>query len=111
VQAERGGSRRRRQAFPDDTLRDAEAGLSACARDTRASLSTTLLRMSVDGVKSEMQKALGSVVTSMVSTQDGIRSIATVLTQVCNAVNVNAAVDSQPRQPTAAPAGIATDYP
>jgi len=67
--------------------------------------------MSVDGVKSEMQKALGSVVTSMVSTQDGIRSIATVLTQVCNAVNVNAAVDSQPRQPTAAPAGIATDYP
>ena len=104
MQAERGGARRRRQAFPHDTRRDAEAGLSE-------RYTTTLLRMSVDGVKSEMQKALGSVVTSMVSTQDGIRSIATVLTQVCNAVNVNAAVDSQPRQPTAAPAGIATDYP
>jgi len=41
-------------------------------------------------IVTEMQKALGSVVSSMVSTQDGIRTVATVLTQVCNAVNSNA---------------------
>ena len=44
-------------------------------------------------ILSEMQKALGSVVSSMVSTQDGIRTMATVLTEVCNAVNVNAGND------------------
>ena len=46
-------------------------------------------------ILTEMQKALGSVVSSMVATQDGIRTIATVLTEVCNAVNANAG-DAQP---------------
>jgi len=46
-------------------------------------------------ILTEMQKALGSVVTSMQSTQDGIRAVATVLTEVCNAVNTNSGIDGQ----------------
>jgi len=55
-------------------------------------------------ILTEMQKALGSVVSSMVSTQDGIRSMATVLSEVCHAVNTNAGIS----QPSAAASTSAT---
>jgi len=55
-------------------------------------------------ILTELQKALGSVVSSMVSTQDGIRSMATVLSEVCHAVNTNAAIS----QPSAAASTSAT---
>jgi len=53
-------------------------------------------------ILTEMQKALGNVVSSMVSTQDGIRTMATVLTEVCNAVNTNAGNDHPPAASTSA---------
>jgi len=53
-------------------------------------------------ILTEMQKALGNVVSSMVSTQDGIRTMATVLTEVCNAVNTNAGNDQPPASSTSA---------
>lgn len=55
---------------------------------------------------SEMQKALASVVSSMVSTQDGIRTVATVLTEVCRAVNTNASINVAS---TSTITGIASD--
>jgi len=56
-------------------------------------------------ILTEMQKALGSVVSSMVSTQDGIRTMATVLTEVCNAVNTNAGNEQRSAASTSAAAG------
>jgi len=49
-------------------------------------------------ILTETQKALGSVVSSMASTHDDIRTMATVLTGVCNAINTNAGIN----QPAAA---------
>jgi len=40
-------------------------------------------------VMTELQKALEAVVRSMSSTQDGVRSTATVLMAVCRAMNAN----------------------
>ena len=54
-------------------------------------------------ILSEMQKALGSVVSSLMSTQDGIRTMATVLNEVCSVVNVNASnVEPSARATTSA---------